>query len=217
MGQQLSESPRAHLLTRAAEELEAATAENAPPVDVWQNLCAVQELLGRNSKAAESYAAGLAKFPNDLQLRRMRGWFYANQKEYELAKADFREAIRISPHDSESHAGLGFVLARQGIAEDAQQEASAALLSGADNQLTLHSVACIFGSLSAVAPDQKHTNEDLAVAALQRAIAISGRNPTGADADERSLITNEWSFPESLRAKPDFKQLLDPPLPTSEN
>jgi serine/threonine protein kinase/Tfp pilus assembly protein PilF len=208
MGQQLHDEPRKHVLERAAEELQSATSANPKDAEAWQYLGAVQEMLGWDAKAVEVYTQGLTHFPDDLRLHRMRGWEHANHREFDLAQADFTNAIHILPQDGESHAGLGFVLAQKGRSEDAQHEAVTALLANADSHLALHYVACVFGRLSVADSTKRTEHENLALSALDRAVSLSERNPIGPDADELTLIQHEDSFPDSLRQRPEFQRML---------
>jgi hypothetical protein len=91
--------------------------------------------------------------------------------------------------------------------DDAQAQALVATLSGADNYLILHYVACIYGRLSQSAKAQRIEHENMALAALKRAVALWREHPSGPD--EIELIRRESAFPDSLRARPEFARLLD--------
>ena len=209
MAQQLDGEPRKQLLLAAADQLQSAIAARPPTAEMFQHLGAVQELLGSKNEAIVSYSQGLNLSGNDTALLNMRGWVYADQKKYDLARADFAEALRSSPENPEAHAGLGFVLAQLGHDDDARKEASTALLLGAENHLALHNVACIYGRLSASDPNRKIELENLALAALSHALQVSRQKPIGPDADEQALIRKEESFPPSLRSRPEFQHWLD--------
>jgi serine/threonine protein kinase/Flp pilus assembly protein TadD len=200
---------RSRALTRAATELETAIASGLATADVYQHLGAVRDLLDTPEDAIAAYSKGIALSAENVPLRNSRGWAYVGGKQYKLARADFAEALLLAPDNSEAHCGLGYTLAQLGQNEEARREASAALLTGADNQLALHNIACIYGRLSAAEPNRKTEHENLALAALDRAVSISRQNPIGLDADERTLIGKETSFPEALKSRPEFKQLID--------
>jgi tetratricopeptide (TPR) repeat protein len=208
MGQQLRGEPRKAVLSRASDELAAAIAASPATSEMYQHLGAVEELLGQRLAAIQSYSKGLSIAPNDVALHLMRGWAHANQHELAEGEADFAHAIHDAPRNSEAHAGLGFVLTDQHDFEEAQREAVTALLIDDNNHLTYHYVACIFARLSAAQLDKRLELENVAIAALDRAIAISKTKSIGQDANEIALIRTEDSFPESLRRRPEFQRLV---------
>ncbi len=214
MAQELEGETRKQLLLAAASQLQSAIAAGTPTAEMLQHLGAVGELLGATREAIASYTRGLELAADDVLLRNMRGWAYANEQQYDSASADFVEVLRLAPNNPDAHAGLGFALARLGRDVEARREASAALLSGADNHIVLHNVACIYGRLSETEPERRLEHENLALAALNRAVSISSRNSIGPDADEVTLIRTEKSFPASLQSRPEFQELLKRQAPS---
>jgi tetratricopeptide (TPR) repeat protein/tRNA A-37 threonylcarbamoyl transferase component Bud32 len=206
--QELDGEARRQALFRAANQLQAAMTADAPTSEACQHLGAVRELLGATDDAIASYSQGLTLTRDSIILHRMRGWLYANNRQYDLAKADFAEAVRIAPADPEAHAGLGFALAELGHHDDARKEATAALLGGSESQLVLHNVACVYGRLSELESKRKTEYENLALVTLDRALYLAHKNSLGHDADERALIKKEQAFPVSLRSRPEFERLL---------
>jgi tetratricopeptide (TPR) repeat protein len=206
----LKGAAKTEALKLAADELQAAISSGVQTSETFRHLGAVRELQGKAQGAITAYSQGL-KLSSDkdkVPLLNLRGWAHVGegQKQYSLARDDFTEALCLEPNNPESHAGLGFVLAEVESADDARTEASASLLCGSDNYLVLHNVACVYGRLSESDPRRKLEHENLALAALKRAVELSRRHPTGPD--EISLIRRESAFPTSLQSRPEFKQLL---------
>lgn len=208
MAQELEGKTRQQLLLAAAAQLQSALAAGSPTAEMWRQLGTVHELTAKSDDAIACYSKGLGSFADHVPLRVMRGWAYVGMKQYDSARDDFAEAVRLAPNDPEAHAGLGYALAELGRLDDARQEASAALLFGAQNQLVLHNVACIHGRLSETESERRIEHENLALEALTRASLLSRQNPIGPEADERALIRGEKSFPASLWARPELQRLL---------
>jgi tetratricopeptide (TPR) repeat protein len=209
LAQELNGDTRSRLLLMAAAELKSAISVGGPTAEMFQHLGAVEELLGDARQAIATYSKGLHASPDNISLRNLRGWAYVNGHQWEPAQADFSEALRIAPNDAEARAGMGFVLAELGRYDEAREEASVALLTAPDSQLVQHNVACIYAQLSEANPPQKVEHENLALAALQRAVFISRQHALGPDGDELELIKVEAAFPPSLRSRTEFRQLLE--------
>jgi tetratricopeptide (TPR) repeat protein len=208
LAQELDGAARSEALREAAEQLQAAIASDARNTEAFQQFGAVRQLQGKLPAAIESYSQGLKISAENVELRNLRGWAYSGENQSELARADFSEAVRRAPDNPESHTGLGYVLAKAGAADAAQSEVSAALLSGADNYLVLHNVACIYGRLSQSQPERKNDHENSALTALKRAVSLWRQSPAVHDANEIELIRHEEAFPDSLRSRPEFRCLL---------
>ena len=208
MAQQLEGDMRTQLLHQSAEQFETAIASGDAVPEMFENLGAVRELLDKPESAIEAYSQGIALAADDVKLRNLRGWAYLYAKKFDLAQADFSEAVRLSPDDPESHAGLGYVLTLLEDTSGARREASTALLVGSNNYLVLHNVACIYGRLSEVDAESKVEHENLALALLTRAAAVSHQFTPRPDADEVTLIRKETAFPPALCARPEFQRLL---------
>jgi tetratricopeptide (TPR) repeat protein len=193
-------------LSHAADRLHAAVSAGPPTAEAFQNLGAVDELLGKNGEAIIAYSKGLGLASENVRLLNLRGWAFATTKQFEQARADFTDALRLAPQNAESHAGLGYVLALLGSAELARAEASSALLWGTEDYLVLHNVACIYGQLSMLATGAKLEHENVALVTLQRAAQLS-RDRSGGP-NEIALMIHEEAFPDSLRSRPEFKSLI---------
>lgn len=189
-----------------ARELLTGLDPNDATAAQYQLLGNVQEIMRDTEGAIESYSQGLRIAPKDGQLRRLRGWNYVSIGQLELARTDFEAALAIEANHPEARSGLGFVTALLGNAEDAQIEALLALSAAADNYLVLHNVACIFGCLSDQSDERRTTYEDLALLVLNRVLEVARQTPSGPD--PLQLISHEPAFPASLRARPEFEQLL---------
>ncbi len=208
MAQELEGNARTQLLLAAADNLQSAISEGQPTTEMFKHLGAVHELLDDSRRAIESYSQGLTLSADDVPLRNMRGWAHVGEKQYDKARDDFVESLRLAPNDPDAHAGLGFVLSELGRDDEARKEASVAWLSGADNHLVLHNVACIYARLSQSEPEKKVEHENLALAALGRAVSLSRQNSIGPDADELALVRKGKTFPASLKSRPEFQSLL---------
>jgi tetratricopeptide (TPR) repeat protein len=209
---ELDGEAQAQALLRAADELRASVAAGAPTGQHYLELGLVEQSLGRLPDAIDCYTQGLKLAPADVTLCIQRGSAHAAMGNNDPSRADFAEAIRLAPDNAEAHAGLGFVMAQAGDAADANRQALAAMLSGSNDYLILHNVACIYGRLSDTAAQDKTQHEDLAIAVLRRAVRLAREHPAGPD--EIALIHAEkGTFPESLRARSEFKKLLVQPAP----
>jgi Flp pilus assembly protein TadD len=212
MALELNGEARKQALVRAGNAFQAVVDSGTPTAETFHHLGAVQHSLGKVAEAIASYSQGLMLSADHVPLRNLRGWAYAGRGredsgQYDLARADFSEAIRLEPENPDSHAGLGYVMAQAETADDAHREALAATLSGSDNYVILHNVACIYGRLSESVRDHKIEHENLALAALKRAVAIARQ--VGAESAEDEYIRQEKeAFPDSLRARPEFQRLL---------
>jgi tetratricopeptide (TPR) repeat protein len=227
-GLQMSGTPKTEALVRASDELRATISLGATDMATFEQLGKVYEYLGKAQEAIKAYTQGIdnkaVSPPGDdaetesqkVSLLNLRGWAYAanDQKRFELARDDFSEALRLEPSNAEAHAGLGYALARLGNGQEARREASTAALLGSHNYVILHNVACIYGCLSEAA-DSKAEQENLALAALGWAMALSPvRNGASEEVaqirEEIAGPISESSFPQSLRSRTEFQQLLSP-------
>jgi tetratricopeptide (TPR) repeat protein len=204
---ELDSAAKTQALVRSCRELEAAIADDPLAAEAFEHLGAAQESLGKFPEAIASYSQGLALEASRVPLLNLRGWAYAATQQFDLARADFAEALRQEPDNPESHTGLGFAMAEGGAIDDAHMQALSATLLGADNYLVLHNVACIYGRLSKSAKANRIECEDMALAVLRRAVALSRQNSAGGP-DEVALIRQETAFSDSLRARPEFQRLL---------
>lgn len=194
-------------LEEAGHALRGWLVANPNDAEALEHLGAVQQAgIGTLDEAIQTYSLGLTKDPARAQLRNMRGWAYVDQKQYEPARADFAETVRRDPADPEAHAGLGYVWALEGASSKAREEAATALLHGSHNYLVLHQVDCVYAQLSARDMGSRLEFENLALGALERAVALWRKSRAGPD--ELQLIRVETAFPDSLKSRPEFERLL---------
>lgn len=206
LGQQLQGDASRRVLSKAATELQESLSTGPPDAAKWEQYGAVRLLLGDTAAAVVAFSRGLEIAPNSVVLLNQRAWARMTLNELETARDDFARAIAIDPHNVEAYTGRGFVLAELGKTDEANADASLASLIGADNPLALHNLACIFGRLST--SERRQANEDLALAALNRALTLSKRAGQGTP-DALALLRAETSFPESLKERPEFRKLLE--------
>ncbi len=199
---------KTQILLLARTELRDAAAREGGTAAVFEDVGRVAELLGRMDEAIEAYTRALEKNNNDVRTLALRGWAYVSLPKPPLdkARADFAAALLANPEDPESHAGLGYVQACRKVDIEARREAQRAVLFGSGDYLILHNVACVFAKLSEAEPDRVREQEDLALDYLARAVDLWKRDRSGPN--ELSLIKDEPAFTPSLRARPEFKKLL---------
>jgi serine/threonine protein kinase/tetratricopeptide (TPR) repeat protein len=191
-----------HVLRLALREFESVGGH-----DTGQEVTEIKDLFGLAAESIQAYTERLAVAPHDLATRKKRGWDYVTLQSYDLAAADFETILQQDPEDAEAHSGLGYVLARRGARAPSELEAAKAILYGAHGFLVLHNVACIYAELAETNPEQRTHYEDLAITMLQRAVMLVRQTASGVD--ERELLRTEPAFHDSLRRRPEFRQLLD--------
>jgi serine/threonine protein kinase/Flp pilus assembly protein TadD len=194
------------LLLAFAQLTEAAKGDTAPAV-VHEDLGAIQELMGQTAKAIESYTESLRRNPKDIKTRVKRGWARADlmPPNYEGARDDFVEVLRLDTKHAEAYTGLGYMQACLKKTAEARRAASQALLHGAGDYIILHNVACIYAKLAQADDKQAKECEDIAIDLLRRAVEL-WRNGTGPS--ELLMIRREPSFHKALRDRPEFRKLL---------
>jgi tetratricopeptide (TPR) repeat protein/tRNA A-37 threonylcarbamoyl transferase component Bud32 len=200
-------------LTR--KELEAAREKGHRSAELFDDLGSVAERLGEYDAALDAYAESLKlKGPTDLavKVRTKRGWIFADpdRPQYDRARGEFTEAVRLDPDHADAHAGLGFVAAKRQSAGEAQREATLALNNEGDNYGVLHNVACIYAELSQVEKGQEKPHQDAAIDLLRRAVKLCRDGGNGDEEVRR--IGVETSF-EVLRRRPDFWKRLGAEAP----
>ena len=146
---------------------------------------------------------------DDVKLLIKRGWAFGNltPAQYEPAEEDFARALKLDASNAEAHTGLGYVRACREAPADAQHEAAAALLHGGGDYLILHNIACIYARLSRSDKKRETAYQDLTIDLLRRAVDLWGRREAGPD--ERDLIARESAFPPALKAREEFRRLLE--------
>jgi tetratricopeptide (TPR) repeat protein len=201
----------------ALEDLNKAVQLGGTTASLYDELGSVQEKLAemqpkdaprRLKQAVDAYSRSIDVAPKDPSVLIKRGWVYANLNDNEKARADFARAVDVAPKNAESHTGLGYTEAVLKEGGPARIQANLALLHGGNDYLILHNVACIFGALIQTDSARAKEYEDMALAQLQRAVdlwKLGGKHGP----NEIRLIDVEPAFPQSLRARPQFKKLLE--------
>jgi tetratricopeptide (TPR) repeat protein len=190
----------------ALADLDEALRLGLRSADLFDDLGALLEQAGRVKEAIQAYSNGLKQRPDDRLLLLKRGWAWEAVQEHDKAREDFTSALRVAPDNAEAHTGLGYVRAVGKRPAEAQREADLALLTGSDNYMILHNVACIYATLAQSDRVQAPAHEAAAVAVLRRALDLWKRG--GAGPSEIDLIKGESAFGPSLRQRPDFQELL---------
>jgi tetratricopeptide (TPR) repeat protein len=193
----------------SAQALAALTVEelnkSTPTAEVFEDLGAMLELMGRTNEALDAYSKGVTLAPESLTLRLKRGWAYEQTGDHEKARADFAKGADIDHDNAEAHSGLGYVDALGKLPAEAQREAGLALLRGANDYLILHNVACIYAALSQSGGRQTPAQQDVALALLRRAVELWKSRKAGPS--EIELIKGEPAF-QSLHGLADFQKLI---------
>jgi tetratricopeptide (TPR) repeat protein/tRNA A-37 threonylcarbamoyl transferase component Bud32 len=199
-------------LPLAREELEAARKKGHRSAQLFDDLGSVAERLGEFDKALDAYGESLKlKGPPEVAVKvhTKRGWIFATflrEPQYDQARKEFAEAVRLDSTHANAHAGLGFVRAIQGASGEAHHEAIRALACEGDDYLILHNVACIYAELSQVEKAQETQHQDAAMDLLRRADKLCRQ---GGDADEEVKLIRGDSSLKVLRGRPDFRALVE--------
>jgi hypothetical protein len=177
---------------------------------VLDDLGSVLEFLGKPEEARVRYGQALPAASPDLKVKILlkRAWLQAQSlpaPEYDRAREDFAEVVRLGAGNADAHAGLAYLRACQRKPVEAEREVAQALLHGGGDHLVLHNLACAYAELSRTGAQAKE-NQDVAIALLRRAVEVWRRG--GAGPDERELIRQDEKAFAPLRDRPDFKKLL---------
>jgi serine/threonine protein kinase/Tfp pilus assembly protein PilF len=197
----------------AVAELQAAVEKGGRKAVLFEDLGAMLELTGKLDDAIAAYSKGLELAPRNVVLLNLRGMAYLNTSQFDKALPDFSAAVAIEPLNAEAHSGVGFVRAVNKLPVEAQQSAELALLFGTElrapkNYLNLHNVAGIYAALSATGDRQARAHQDVAMALLQRAVALWEKEGTGPDEIEQ--IKSDDTF-KPLSGRDDFQKLINRP------
>ena len=195
------------LVTLAVSELRQSIQLGGQAWEIFDDLGAMLEHMGKADEAIAAYSKGVAFAPLSVKLRNKRGWAYEGFGRHNEALADFAAAAKANPENGEAHTGLGYVRALLKQVSDAQREADLALVHGADEFLVLHNVACIYATLSEGLGNAAPRYQEVAIAVLKRAIAKWKTPET--PLNEIDLIKAEPAF-KSLRGRADFQALIAP-------
>jgi tetratricopeptide (TPR) repeat protein len=198
-------------LGRTQGELERARRLGYGSAELFDDLGSVAQRLGKWDEARAAYEQALRAAPPPglaVRVRTKRGWIdaaFLAPPQYDRARDDFAEALRLDPAHADAHAGLGYVRARQNSPSEAQHEAAQALWHEGENYLILHNVACIYAVLSQVEPGQAKQHQGMAMDLLRRAVDLSRR--AGEGPSEIEAIRGDPAL-DVLRGLPDYGQLL---------
>jgi tetratricopeptide (TPR) repeat protein len=199
-------------LELARDSLNRAAERGGRSAELLDDRGAVLEFLGKPAEALKDYEQALKAEPSrDLKVKihLRRGQLYLNPPQYQRARDEYAEALRLGPGEAEAaeaHAGLGYVAAVQGLAGEAQREAAQALHLRAGDYLILHWVACIYAQLSRHDPREARQHQDFAMTLINRALQFAQEQ--GAGTKELAEVLADDAF-EPLWDRPDFKKLRE--------
>ena len=193
-------------LTLASTQLSDAIRADAADASVYADLGAIHHLAGNFAAAVAAYSSAAAIDANDPQILIDRGWSHEGLDHLAEARSDFAQALSRRPESAEALAGLGYIEARLGQSAEAQRHAALALLHAEDDYLILHNIACIYARLATGDQANARMHEDAAIALLARAVQIWRTTRSGPN--ELELITLEAAFDRSIRARAEFRALL---------
>jgi tetratricopeptide (TPR) repeat protein/tRNA A-37 threonylcarbamoyl transferase component Bud32 len=198
-------------LPLARAELETARKMGHRTAELFDDLGSVAERLGDYEQALDAYGESLKlDGPKELavKVRTKRGWILAwflQKRQFEQARKEFTEAIRLNPAYADAHAGLGFVAAVQGAPGEALLAANRASALGADDYMILHNVACVYAELSRVEKGRQAQHQDAAMDLLRRAVTLCRRE--GGGDREIQEIKGDASL-KVLADRPDYRALV---------
>jgi tetratricopeptide (TPR) repeat protein len=198
-------------------ELETAEKRGGKSAELYYELAETHFKQGKPKEAIAYCNKALNAAPLENQrinILNLRGWAYAlpvatpdkrpddegKFPDYVKAAKDFKDVLDMAPKNPEAPTGLGYVYARTGKFTEAQNEAARAMVHGADNDLVLHNVACIYAELSVFDKIKAQLHADMALTYIHRELEL---NPKTLEA-----IQEESSF-VSLRSRKDFQKLLE--------
>jgi serine/threonine protein kinase/Flp pilus assembly protein TadD len=202
--------PEAVALIAAAEaerQLLVAVDGGARSPQLFADLGAVQDRLGRAAEAVKAYSKSLQFAPGNASVLMMRAVAYTRLKRYDDASADFLEVARLDPGDARAHGWLGYVLAVKGGRDAPAREAVEALTAVADDFVIVHHAACIFAERAHGAGAQGAEDLNVTMILLRRAIAIWKTRISGPNEMELIRAEPAFQFPE-LQQREDFQGLL---------
>jgi len=199
-------------LPLAREELETARKKGHRTAELFDDLGSVAERLGDYDQALDAYGESVKlNGPKELavKVRTKRGWILAaflQKRQYEQARKEFTEALRLDPASADAHAGLGFVGAVQGASGEALLAANRASALGADDYMILHNVACVYAELSRVEKGRQAQHQDAAMDLLRRAVRLC-REEEGDGSREIKQIQDDTSL-RLLATRKDYRALV---------
>jgi tetratricopeptide (TPR) repeat protein len=121
------------------DELARAQPQLAP--DVYSAKAALLSLMGNDRRAGQVYDEGLERFPDALDLRMNRVFFYERTGKQDAAIRELRELLAQRPGDAQVQNALGYTLAdNDRNLDEARTLIEAALAQSPDNAATLDSM-----------------------------------------------------------------------------
>ncbi len=204
----------------AKTELQKAIDKGGDSPKLFHDMAIVLRRSGQDREALSVLSRGIELSPGDVPLLIVRGWTHqAAPDSDDEALDDFRKATALDPEYAEARTGLGFMRAKRGLRDDAENDAVRALLAskagpqldvtGAGDWVILHNVACIYAQLSGADVDRRPQYEDLAMDVIRREVELWQRGERhGPNALES--IDDEAAF-KPLRSRADFQELIRQP------
>jgi tetratricopeptide (TPR) repeat protein len=198
------------------KELKEAEDRGGKTAQLYFDLGAVHIYEKRTDKAFEYFSKAwdaslqdkmdaAARKALQIKILNLRGWTFAQKKDYEKASEDFGLVLKkFEEKNAEAFSGLGFVYAHQRAFAAAQSAAGVALAYGANKDVVLHNVACIYAELSVLDKDNAVLHFSMTMKYVRRCLEI---NPMAIE-EIRSEAESGGSF-YTLRDHPDFKKLLE--------
>lgn len=120
---------------------ELARAQPQLAADVYSAKAALLSQRGNDKRAAQLYDEGLERFPDSLDLRMNRVFFYERTGKQDAAIRELREMLAERPGDAQLQNALGYTLADTGRnLDEARTLITAALAQSPDNGATLDSM-----------------------------------------------------------------------------
>ncbi len=162
----------------------------------------------RRAAALDAYTKAIQRAPKDKTLRGQRAWAYIDVDQLEKAREDFIAAVELDPSHADSYAGLGYTEAMLKDPVQARRHAALATLHGAGDYLVLHNVACVYGALSKMELPRAKEHQDTTLDHLRRAVDLWKKGDKKGP-NEIRLILNDAAFPPELRARAEFKRIVE--------
>jgi serine/threonine protein kinase/tetratricopeptide (TPR) repeat protein len=206
---------KAHL-GLALDQINRAIKGGLKSYSVYDDLGAVLSGLRKTPEAVEAFTQAIRRAPKIAQapLWRKLGVKLEELSRLKAAAAAFATAIELDPENAEGYAWLGYIQASLGQSPAAaMSKATQAVLLTPGDFMLLHNVACVYGKLAEKAyksndPKRAREYEDVALVLLRREVELWERDRSGMDAPAQIRI--EPAFPQAMRDRPEFKELIKP-------
>jgi tetratricopeptide (TPR) repeat protein len=165
--------------------------------------------LGRYADAVQDYTLALAASP-DAELYTHRGWAYVFVEAWQLGRADFVEALRLSPEGVDSLIGLSYCRVELGEYRQAAEGAEEAWRRRPRTPDMMHNVACVFAQAAGRAAAQ---DADLAAHYRTRAVQALRDALHMVPDDQRAAFWRDRMSPDTaldpIRDSAEFRRLAD--------